>query len=128
MMQRNLVQQLTETLSSMHLGINAFLSGLADDEGRYHRVDTLVHEFCKLFGTSGVPEYCSGVISFPEFLEIKISTSNEQQKTYYSHCLKTRLHRQIGSRYFVPAANTCKVLYLRNAAIEVFKVYWQGCW
>ena len=62
----------TETIDvifcSMHLGVNlrkAFLNGLADnndDSGRrYHRVNTLVHEFCKLFEKSGVPEYCLGL-------------------------------------------------------------------
>ena len=51
----------------MHLGVNlrkAFLSGVMepDDEAeelgerKYHRVDTLVHDFCKLFGRTGVPE------------------------------------------------------------------------
>ena len=114
-----------ETFCSMHLGVNlrkAFLNGLADidddSERRYHRVDTLVHEFCKLFGTSGVPEYCSGVVSFPEFLQVKISSG---QQTYYNNCSKVRLHRQVGSRYFVSAANACKVLYLRTAAIEYLK-------
>ena len=64
----------------MHLGVNlrkAFLSGLVDidddSERRYHRIDTLVHEFCKLLGKSGVPEYCLGVASFLEFFKVKIS-------------------------------------------------------
>ena len=106
---------LIETFCSMHLGVNlrkAFLNGLvdADEENSTceRRVDTLVHEFCKLFGTSGVPEYCSGVVSFPVFLEVKISSSSDQQQTYYRNCLKIRLHRQVGSRYFVSAANACK--------------------
>ena len=69
----------------MHLGVNlrkAFLSGVMepDDEAeelgerKYHRVDTLVHDFCKLFGRTGVPEYASGVVSFPYFLELETST------------------------------------------------------
>lgn len=112
-----------ETFCSMHLGVNlrkAFLNGLVDtnddSERRFHRVDTLVHEFCKLFGKSGVPEYCSGVVSFPDFLEIHSASDN-----YYGNCLKLRLHRQVGSRYFVSAANACKILYLRHAAIEYLK-------
>lgn len=119
---------IVETFCSMHLGINlrkAFLNGLVnfddDNERRYHRVDTLVHEFCKLFGKSGVPEYCSGVVSFPEFLEVKVSSTAGEQQTYYRNCSKVRLHRQVGSRYFVSAANACKILYLRNAAIEYLK-------
>ena len=117
-----------ETFCSMHLGINlrkAFLVGINNDsEKRYHRVDTLVHEFCKLFGKLGVPEYCSGVVSFPDFLEIKIRSASEDQLselTYYHNCLKLRLHRQVGSRYFVSASNACKILYLRHAAIEYLK-------
>ena len=82
---------------------------------------TLVHELCKLFGTSGVPEYCSGVVSFPEFLEVKIHSTSDEQQTYYHNCVKIRLHRQVGSRYFVSAANACKVLYFRNAAIKYLK-------
>lgn len=119
---------LIETFCSMHLGVNlrkSFLNGLVDiddeSERRYHRVDTLVHEFCKLFGTSGVPEYCSGVVSFPQFLQVKISSTSGEQQTYYRNCSKVRLHRQVGSRYFVSAANACKVLYLRNAAIDYLK-------
>ena len=37
------------------------------------------------------------------------------------HCLKLRLHRQVGSQYFVSASNACKILYLRHAAIEFLK-------
>ena len=84
-----------ETFCSMHLGVNlrkAFLNGLVDtdddSEKHYYRVDTLVHEFCKLFGKSGVPEYCLGVVSFPEFLEIKIHSASDEQQTYYHNCLK----------------------------------------
>ena len=48
------------------------------NERKYHRVDTLVHEFCKLFGSTGVPEYTSGVLSFPDFLELRVSTCNDE--------------------------------------------------
>ena len=95
-----------ETFCSMHLGVNlrkAFLNGIVDSDDdndrRYHRVDTLVHELCKLFGKSGVPEYCSGIISFPEFLQIKVSSTTCEQKIYYCNCSKVRLHRQVESRY-----------------------------
>ena len=40
---------------------------------KYPAVDVLVHEFCKLFGKNGVPEYTCGVISFPDFLDLMIS-------------------------------------------------------
>ena len=121
--------ELIETFCSMHLGVNlrkAFLVGIleSDDEDmgagerKYHKVDTLVHEFCKLFGRTGVPEYASGVVSFPDFLELKISTSSNDDRSYYQACSKVRLHRQVGSRYFVTASNACKILFLKEAAID----------
>lgn len=70
---------IVQNFCSMHLGVNlrkAFLSGLdtsessADQSRKYHRVDSLVHEFCKLFGQHGTPEYTCGVQSFPDFLEL----------------------------------------------------------
>jgi len=39
----------------------------------HHSVDTLVHEFCKLFGHCGVPEYACGVLSFPDFLSLMVA-------------------------------------------------------
>ena len=41
-------------------------------------VDTLVHEFCKLLGKHGVPEYGLGGLSFPDFLE-----ENSDKMEYY---------------------------------------------
>ena len=70
---------LVETFCAMHLGLNlrrSFLNCIEDEEEdstRYHKVDTLVHEIYKLFGTTGVPEYCLGVVSFPDFLALKVN-------------------------------------------------------
>ena len=102
--------EIIESFCSMHLGINlrkAFLSGIAteseeDNESRkYHRVDKIVYEFCKLFGTNGVPEYTLGVQSFPDFLELMTtelkSDFSEEQLNYYHACYKLTLHRQVGS-------------------------------
>ena len=88
---------------------------------RYHRVDTFVHEFCKLFGRTGGPEYACGVLSFPEFLELQASQTKDEEQAYYQACLKVNLHRQVGSRYFVTASNACKILFLKDAAIEFLK-------
>ena len=99
-----------EIFSSMYLGINlrkAFLNGtmecdnlkVEEPEQKYHRVDTLVHEFCKLFGRTGVPEYTSGVLSFPDFLELKISSCGNEHCAYIETFSKIHLHRQVGSRY-----------------------------
>ena len=86
-----------------------------------HRVDTFVHEFCKLFGKTGVPEYTCGVLSFPDFLELQISTTTDEERAYYQACLKVTLHRQVGSRYFVSAANAAKILFFKDAAIQFLK-------
>ena len=129
---------LIETFCSMHLGVNlrkAFLCGTMElddeveelNERKYHRVDTLVHEFCKLFGSTGVPEYAVGVLSFSDFLELKLSTCNDQDCAYLQACSKVHLHRQVGSRYFVSAANGCKILFLKNAAIEFLKFTGKDC-
>ena len=109
-----------KTFCSMHLAVNlriAFLNSLGtndDSEKRYYRVYTLVHEFCKLFWKSEVPEYCSGVLSFSDFLKIKIDLASEDQLTYYNNCLKLRLHRQVDSQYFVSPLNACKIIYISD--------------
>ena len=35
--------------------------------------------------------------------------------------MKVNLHRQVGSRYFVSAANVTKIVFLKDAAIEFLK-------
>ena len=122
---------LVETFCSMHLGVNlrkAFLSGTMEFDGeveelnerKYHKVDTLVHEFCKLFGRTGVPEYTSGVLSFPDFLELRISTSMDEDRAYLQACSEVRMHRQVGSRYFVSAANGCKIYFFSKMLLLNF--------
>ena len=102
--------ELVENYCSMHLGVNlrkAFLSGIAcqsDDlssSRKYHPVDTLVHEFCKLFGKHGTPEYGCGVLTFPDFLALKESdsSSSEEDRMYYRSCAVVKLDCQVGSRY-----------------------------
>lgn len=92
---------LVETFCSMHLGVNlrkAFLDGTSEQDERYHRVDTFVHELCKLFNRTGGPEYACGVLSFPDFLDLKMSTMEGEEQAYYLECLKVKLHRQVGNR------------------------------
>ena len=65
----------------MDLGCNlrkAFLDGVRSNQSNdvgnareYYAVDTLEHEFCKMFGRKGTPEYGSGVLSFPELESFK---------------------------------------------------------
>ena len=122
---------IVENFCAMHLGTNlrkAFLDGIRgahnqpSENGQrdYHTVDVLVHEFCKLFGKHGVPEYGCGMLTFPDFLALKLEDSslNSNSQTYYSSCASTTLERQVGSRYFVSAANATKILFLTQAALE----------
>uniref|UniRef100_A0A1X7T216 Uncharacterized protein n=1 Tax=Amphimedon queenslandica TaxID=400682 RepID=A0A1X7T216_AMPQE len=118
-----------ESFCSMHLAVNlrkAFLTGVSLDSAsnadRYHPADLFVHEFCKLFGSYGVPEYGCG-ISFRDYLSIMTSDTNldEDDLKYYHDCFEVTLERQIGSRYFVTAANAMKIIFLREAAIEFLK-------
>ncbi len=123
--------KIIENFCSMHLGVNlrkAFLGGMisypsTSAEREYHPVDTLVHEFVKLFGKHGTPEYGLGSISFPDFLALMCTdaTANEQSQLYYQCCATVTLERQVGSRYFVTAANAAKIIFLKEAAIEYLK-------
>lgn len=120
--------ELVENFCCMHLGVNlrkAFLDGMKavangdsnDSQQReHHKSDTFVHEFCKLLGQHGVPEYGHGNLAFPDFLEER-STSSEKA-SYYQTCLRVKLDRQVGSRYFVTAANAGKILFLQEAAVD----------
>ena len=119
---------IVENFCAMHLGTNlrkAFLDGIRalhnqpceNGQRDYHTVDVFVHEFCKLFGKQGVPEYGCGVLTFPDFLALKLEDSslNKNSQLYYSACASTTLERQVGSRYFVSAVNATKILFLTKA-------------
>ena len=82
----------------MHLGINlrkAFLSGINENghdshDRQYNQVNTLVHEFCKLFGRYGTPEYGCGVHAFKDFLQIMSKSPSvlPELKQYYCTCTR----------------------------------------
>ena len=124
---------LIENFCSMHLGVNlrkAFLCGIACDDTssnfgdrQNHQVDTLVHEFCKVFGKHGTPEYGCGVLGFQDFLALMSTDSDlsEESQEYYHSCAYVNLDRQIGSRYFVTAANATKIVFLQEAAVHFLK-------
>jgi len=125
-------KELVENFCAMHLGVNlrvAFLKGMrmandregVDEDSRHDPVDTFVHEFSKLFGSHGVPEYGVGVVNFPDFIEIQAATSGDDAP-YFQKCRKLHLERQVGSRYFVTASNAGKILALIPAA-EQFLQY-----
>jgi E1A/CREB-binding protein len=47
--------------------------------------------------------------------------ADSSEATYYQQCAKIKLDRQVGSRYFVTAANAGKVFFMREAAIRFLK-------
>lgn len=124
--------EILENFCAMHLGTNlrkAFLSATkevsATDQDTcsardYHPADVLVHECYKLIGRHGTPEYGSGVLEFPDFLDAMIAdpTLNESDLMYYRACRDITLDRQVGSRYFVTASNASKLFFLKNAIIK----------
>jgi hypothetical protein len=70
-----------ESFCSIHLGVNlrkAFLSGinhlrvggLLTATTNHFSVDTFVHQYCKVFGMHGTPEYGCGGQHFPDFLTL----------------------------------------------------------
>ena len=112
--------ELVENFCCMHLGVNlrkSFFYGVKTSTADNHPIcDVVVHEFCKLLGKHGgrhgAPEYAHGAVAFPDFLELMSSTCNSSEALYYRQCMKITLDRQVGSRYFVSAANAGKVLFL----------------
>ena len=120
---------IVENFCAMHLGINlrkAFIGSsrvtAAENAAAEssNPVDSIVHEFAKLFGSHGTPEYGLGCVQFPDFLSIKANDCTCSQ-LYYQSCLHITLSCQVGSRYFVTSHNAAKVLFLAPAAIEFLK-------
>ena len=83
--------ELVETFCAMHLGANlrkAFLNGLETDSvaaspRKQTSVDQFVHEFCKLLGSCGVPQYACGAQAFPDFLALMLLSSDTESAEYY---------------------------------------------
>ena len=67
-----------------------------------------------MFGRHGVPEYTCGVQDFLTLKATNIESSGMKQ--YFEKCASISLDRQVGSRYFVTAANACKIIFLKDAA------------
>ena len=123
---------IVESFCSMHLGVNlrkAYLMGImqedviTDSTRKYHPVDRFVHEFCKLFGKHGTPEYGCGCCDFPCFLKLMIDdpTIRDESRQYFQTCSTLNLHRQVGSRYFVSASNAARIVFLAEAAIQFLR-------
>ena len=117
---------------AMHLGANlrkSFIAGShklsesdkddGDGERQHNQTDTFIHEFTKLFGQHGVPEYCLGLLHLKDFMQLQLEEVNDPAKiSYYKECMSLSFERQVGSRYFVSAANAGKILFMIPAAIE----------
>ncbi len=111
------VIELVENFCCMHLGVNlrkAFFDGVKKITADHPICDVIVHEFCKLLGKHGgrhgALEYAHGAVAFPDYLELMSTTCSSSEVLYYRQCMETRLYRQVGSRYFVSAANAGKIL------------------
>lgn len=97
-----------ESFCSLHLGINlrkAFLSGMIVKDTpteKHPPIDKLVHEFCKLLGKHGTPEYGCGAYQFPDYLKLMLEGDSLEadSRQYYQICATVNLQRQVGSRYF----------------------------
>ena len=126
----NPTNHLVQNFCGMHLGVNLrkaqnagvrkFYKEVNETEGscrEYEPDDRFVHEFCKVIGKHGTPEYGHG---FPDFLKSRIleGETNGDLITQYDDVQTIKLQRQVGSRYFVTASNAAKVYCLAPVAAE----------
>ena len=124
--------ELITNFCAMHLGANlrkSFISGIhklsetekdnADREREHNQTDNFIHEFTKLFGQQGVPEYCLGILQLRDYIQLQLEQETDPEKiSYYQECESITFERQVGSRYFVSAANAGKILFMTPLAVE----------
>ena len=116
----------------MHLAVNLRKAFFDAEEPSSDNAssDVLVDKFCKLLSKHGTkhgnPEYCHGATAFPDFLALKSGSSQSSEARYYQKCKQIQMDKQVGSRYFVTAANSGKVLFLRQAAIDFLSFTGKG--
>lgn len=124
--------ELITNFCAMHLGANlrkSFISGIhklsesdkgnADREREHNQTDNFIHEFTKLFGQHGVPEYCVGVLQLRDYIQLQLEQEKDPEKiSYYQECESITFERQVGSRYFVSAVNAGKILFMAPLAVE----------
>ena len=79
--------------------------GNADKEREHNQTDNFIHKFTKLFSQHGVPEYCVGVLQLSDYIQLQLEQEKDPEKIYYQECESITFERQVGSRYFVSAAN-----------------------
>ena len=119
-----------ENFCSMHLGVNlrkAFLSGIvselsASGEREYHPIDIFVHEFTKLFGKYGTPEYGLGSISFPDFLALMCTDANEISNPFILSVLRHSHLRASGWKSFCHSCKCSQNTFPQGSCNQVFKV------
>ena len=125
----NPTTHLVQNFCGMHLGVNLrkaqnagvreFYKEASDDtvtERHYEPGDRLVHEFCKVFGKCGTPEYGHGVLNFPDFLITQVEENENSLE--YQQAATIKLQRQVGNRYFVTASNSARAFFLAPMAVE----------
>ena len=99
---------LVQNFCGMHLGLNlriaqnAGVRQFSHDEQEalqgtsfreYEPGDHFVHEFCKLFGKHGTPEYGHGVFDFPDFLVGRANDAETSGDTAKASQYRTALKR-----------------------------------
>ena len=130
--------ELITNFCAMHLGANlrkSFISGIHklsesdkdSTEREHNQTDHFIHEFTKLFGQHGVPEYCVGVLQLRDYIQLQLEQANDPEKiSYYQECKSVTFERQVGSRYFVSAANAGKILFMIPVAAEFLEyMHWE---
>ena len=123
---------LIETFCSMHLGVNlrkAFLNGTMEFDESPMNGSTigLIPWYTNFANYLGVLVFQNILLGCFLSLELRVSTCNDEDCAYLQACSKVHLHRQVGSRYFVSAANGCKILFLKDVAIEFLKFTGKHC-
>ena len=90
--------ELIANFCAMHLGANlrkSFISGIHklsesdkdSTEREHNQTDHFIHEFTKLFGQHGVPEYCVGVLQLRDYIQLQLEQANDPEKiSYYQEC------------------------------------------
>ena len=65
------------------------------------------------------------VVFYCSLIFFKIMASDDslgvEDSAYYQSCLDVSLAREVGSRYFVKAANAMKVMFLKESAVSFLK-------
>ncbi len=98
------VEELVQTFCCMQLGVNLRKAFFAIPK---NQVVTMLQVTCWFTSFVNYWAGCKhGAVAFADFLSLMTSQSVLSEASYYQRCLSVKLERQVGSRYFVTAANS----------------------